>query len=110
MSGIPPEAIERARQTSIVFALDMLRVRTRRIGTAALAERVGPCPRCGGRDRYSVNPKKQVFNCRGCEVGGDVIALVQHIDGCSFPVAVEKLIGGRWRPSERAEVFLVDRL
>jgi phage/plasmid primase-like uncharacterized protein len=26
-------------------------------------ERAGPCPICGGRDRFSINVKKQVWNC-----------------------------------------------
>lgn len=54
-------------------------------------ERVGPCPVCGGTDRFSINTKKQVFNCRGCGVGGDVIALVQHLDSCSFGEAIATL-------------------
>jgi putative DNA primase/helicase len=55
-------------------------------------DRCGPCPRCGGTDRFSINTKKQVFNCRGFE-GGDVIALVQHIDGSDFKKAVATLAG-----------------
>jgi hypothetical protein len=55
-------------------------------------DRCGPCPRCGGTDRFSINTKKQVFNCRGFE-GGDVIALVQHIDGVSFLDAIAYLAG-----------------
>ena len=53
-------------------------------------ERVGPCPKCGGDDRFSINTAKGVWNCRGCDDGGDVIALVEHLDGgeedrcCSF--------------------------
>jgi hypothetical protein len=58
-----------------------------------VAERCGPCPVCGGMDRFSINLKKQVWNCRGCARGGDVIALVQHIDGGSFMEAVETLAG-----------------
>ena len=41
-------------------------------------DRCGPCPKCGGDDRFSINTDKQVFNCRGCNVGGDVIELVEH--------------------------------
>ncbi len=104
---ISQTCVERARQTSILAVLDMLRVRTRKISAV---ERAGPCPHCGGRDRFSVNTKKQVFNCRGCGAKGDVIALVQHVDGCSFPEAVEKLVSERWRPSERPEVFLAAEL
>jgi hypothetical protein len=56
-------------------------------------EQCGPCPVCGGDDRFSINIQKQVFNCRGCGVGGDVIALVQHLDGTEFNDAVTKLVG-----------------
>jgi phage/plasmid primase-like uncharacterized protein len=55
-------------------------------------ERVGPCPVCGGTDRFSINTRKQVFNCRGFG-GGDVIAMVQHLDGCTFAEAVRTLTG-----------------
>jgi hypothetical protein len=55
----------------------------------------GPCPVCGGTDRFSVNVKKQVWNCRGCALGGDVIALVQHLDRIGFVAAVQMLAGER---------------
>jgi hypothetical protein len=61
----------------------------RRVGQ----ELVGPCPRCGGDDRFGVNIAKQVFNCRQCKATGDVIALVEHIDRCNFAAAVETLTG-----------------
>jgi hypothetical protein len=61
-------------------------------------DRCGPCPVCGGTDRFSIHLKKQVFHCRGCAVGGDVIKLVRHIDGCSLAFAVETLIGDEVRP------------
>jgi phage/plasmid primase-like uncharacterized protein len=60
-------------------------------------ERVGPCPVCGGTDRFSINTRKQVFNCRGFG-GGDVIAMVQHLDGCTFPVPSSAL-----RPAPRRQ-------
>jgi phage/plasmid primase-like uncharacterized protein len=58
-----------------------------------VAERCGPCPVCGGTDRFSINLKKQVWNCRGCSRGGDVIALVRHLDWLSFKEAVRLLTG-----------------
>jgi phage/plasmid primase-like uncharacterized protein len=67
-------------------------------------ERYGPCPICGGDDRFSINLKKQVFYCRHCDVGGDVIQLVQHIDGGSFAEAVELLTGEQARPLACAPV------
>ena len=60
-------------------------------------ELVGPCPACGGIDRFAVHISKQLWNCRGCGKGGDVIALVQHVDGVDFPEAIETLAGRRPR-------------
>jgi phage/plasmid primase-like uncharacterized protein len=54
-------------------------------------ERFGPCPKCGGTDRFALNTSKQIWNCRGCQRGGDVISLVQHLDGCAFDAAVAVL-------------------
>jgi putative DNA primase/helicase len=56
-------------------------------------DRCGSCPKCGGDDRFSINVKKQVFHCRGCDTGGDVIALVEHLDDCDFISACTKLTG-----------------
>jgi phage/plasmid primase-like uncharacterized protein len=56
-------------------------------------DRCGPCPRCGGTDRFAINTRKQCWNCRGCARGGDVVNLVQHLDQCSFAAAVETLAG-----------------
>jgi CHC2 zinc finger/Toprim domain len=62
------------------------------------AELIGPCPVCGGRDRFAVNIKKQCFLCRGCGRSGDIIALVQHLDHCDFPTAVRTLGGDERKP------------
>lgn len=56
-------------------------------------ERVGACPKCGGKDRFSINVRKQLWNCRGCQQGGDVIALVQFLNGCTFREAISILVG-----------------
>ena len=58
-------------------------------------ELVGPCPKkCGcDDDGFSVNPKEQVWNCRGCNKGGDVVELVRHLDGSTFPEALTTLAG-----------------
>jgi hypothetical protein len=58
------------------------------------AEWAGACPIDGGTDRFSVNNRKQVFNCRGSETGGgDILKLVQHITGCSMAEACERITG-----------------
>lgn len=54
----------------------------------------GPCPSCGGRDRFSINLSKNVWNCRQCQAGGgDAISLVQHVFGIDFLHAVGWLTG-----------------
>ena len=63
-------------------------------------ERERPCPKCGGDDRFSINTTKQVFNCRGCGIKGDVIALVEALDNVDFSHAIETLTG---EPPAQAE-------
>lgn len=89
---IPQEAIDAAREIDVGqvasrygFAL-----------TGVHGEQVGPCPGCGGRDRFSVNTKTNVWRCRqggGDPIGGDAVALVRHVENCSFPRAMEILLG-----------------
>jgi putative DNA primase/helicase len=68
----------------------------RKVGSA---EYIGPCPACGGKDRFSINTVKRVFNCRGFG-GGDVIGMVQHISQVDFLMAGE-LLAGRAPPRGR---------
>ena len=61
-----------------------------RLKRVTVNEMAGPCPKCGGRDRFSINTARNIWNCRGCGVGGDAIELVRHIlnltfaEACSF--------------------------
>lgn len=75
---------------------------------AAGREQVGPCPVCGGRDRFSINPDLGLFNCRsangGCGVGGDGLGLVQHVQACDFKAALDFLVGGADIAVDPAEV------
>ncbi|WP_411838684.1 primase-helicase zinc-binding domain-containing protein [Paracoccus sp. ME4] len=67
-------------------------------------ELVGPCPGCGGKDRFSINPAKGVIFCRRCDAKGDQIALVQLVMGMDFPAALDWLVGPRQEltPEQRA--------
>lgn len=56
-------------------------------------ELVGPCPACGGRDRFGVNLRKGVFLCRRCEAKGGTIDLVMLTLGMEFKAALEWLVG-----------------
>ena len=82
--------------------LDVARARTADILDVALShgaqlkkssgEWIGPCPVCGGSDRFSINPKTRVWNCRGFG-GGDVIDLEMHLASSTFVEAVRALGG-----------------
>ncbi|NKI61792.1 hypothetical protein HCG46_26190 [Labrenzia sp. PO1] len=56
-------------------------------------EYVGPCPGCGGTDRFAVNTSKNKWVCRGAGGGGDAIGLVMHCAGLTFPQACQELTG-----------------
>ena len=70
-------------------------IERRGIKLVGRVDRCGPCPQCGGKDRFSINVRKQVFLCRGCAARGNVIALVRFLDGCGFHEALERLTGER---------------
>lgn len=58
---------------------------------------VGPCPICGGRvgsQRFEVLAGGDSWVCAVCQDGGDVIRLVEKVEGCDFRGAIERL-GGR---------------
>jgi DNA primase len=51
----------------------------------------GPCPFCGGKDRFIVWPQKGTFKCRQCGKGGDCISYVMNRDSVTFPEACQTL-------------------
>jgi hypothetical protein len=84
--------IDRARSTN------MLEIARRYVALKKIAvnEYAGPCPRCGRTDRFSVNPRKQLFFCRHCDAKGKgAIDLVMFLDGVDFWAALERLDGER---------------
>lgn len=58
-------------------------------------EYTGPCPQCGGNDRFSINTRKGLFLCRQCNGKGGSVALVMFVRGCTFPQALEWMCGPR---------------
>ncbi|MEM1429092.1 MAG: hypothetical protein AAGG09_06520 [Pseudomonadota bacterium] len=63
------------------------------------AERVGPCPVCGGHekrdsDRFAVNLRSHLALCRQCGLrAGDQVGLVQAVLGIGFREALKWLMG-----------------
>ena len=84
-------AVDIARSVPIETELARRGHRLKRVGR----DLVGPCPACGGADRFTVTPAKRLWYCRHCQKGGNVIDLVLHLDGGRFLDAVETLAGER---------------
>jgi hypothetical protein len=84
------EWIEEARAMPIGRALDVVAPHH---AITRKTRFVGPCPGCGGTDRFSLNLKKNIFWCRKSAEGGDGIALARHVQGVDFLGAVEILTG-----------------
>lgn len=54
----------------------------------------GPCPVCGGKDRFHIWPEQGdhgTYWCRGCEIGGDAIQYLRDVDGLSYREACIQL-------------------
>lgn len=76
MSTVVDLFIEEAREVTVTEAALSL-------GLPITAKNyAGPCPSCGGKDRFSINPRLQAFNCRQCGgKGRDGIALMALANG-----------------------------
>lgn len=71
---------------------------------------VGACPICGGRassQRFEI--KGENFVCAVCGDGGDVIRLVEKVEGCDFRAAIERLGGRTVIDAARAKELFEER-
>ena len=93
--------------------LDLIALRgieSRRVSAAEGGEWAGPCPLCGGRDRFRIWPEKPHeghsiapagrFWCRQCGIQGDAIDYLRRVEGLSFAEACARL--GIERPGRAA--------
>ncbi len=63
-------------------------------------EWTGPCPNCGGTDRFSINTRKSQFLCRQCGGKGDEIGLVRFVMGLDFIGALDWICGPKQQLSD----------
>lgn len=78
-----------------LLTLIMPDVPLKRVASTHGGEYAGPCPGCGGKDRFRVWPTPPDgpgrYWCRRCGLKGDAIAYVQWREGLSFVQACERL-------------------
>jgi DNA primase len=74
----------------------------RRASGTSGGEYGGPCPFCGGRDRFRVWPAsdRPRWWCRRCDRRGDGIAFLREHDGLSFRAPSSAWMAGSLRVSE----------
>ncbi|MEI6531520.1 MAG: primase-helicase zinc-binding domain-containing protein [Chlamydiota bacterium] len=79
---------------AVAYGLDPKRKASTRGG-----EYSSPCPQCGGRDRFVIQPNyndgKGFYSCRQCRIRGDAIQFGMDFLGYSFPESAN-LIGHKW--------------
>lgn len=63
----------------------------KRVATTSGGEYAGPCPFCGGEDRFRVWPEEGRYWCRGCDEKGDAPGYLMRRDGLSYPEALRRL-------------------
>jgi DNA primase len=85
----------------------------KRVANTGGGEWHGPCPFCGGHDRFVVQPFKSNggrFWCRRCNASGDIITYIEKCRGLNFTEACDYLQLHRdWKPSASVQAPLQDQ-
>lgn len=78
-----------------VLELAEKQVKLKKVSSTKGGEWQGPCPECGGKDRFHVWPNelegKGAYWCRGCGKTGDNIQFLREFRGLSFHEACAEL-------------------
>lgn len=95
------EWLTEARAGSFETAMQLCNFRPNK-GFERAVDRAGPCPACGGDDRFSVHMNKRVFNCRKCGVNGnDAVGLAMVGKERGEFIGVCEELAGRPRPGKQ---------
>ena len=79
-----------------ILSLAQSKTQLRKTASTHGGEWVGPCPACGGRDRFHVWPEKTdskrservgIYWCRSCGKSGDLVQFLVDFDGMSYTQA-----------------------
>lgn len=96
MSNLAPD-LETLRVAALRTSVEAWAIRARwDLQPKRSVNRAGPCPVCGGNDRFYINTKQNKWGCRQCHKSGkDVISLVMHTERLEFVKALEAITGTR---------------
>lgn len=89
---LPPELQTLKEEAEIVSCLSWALFKNWTLGPGT--DRAGPCPICGGTDRFAIHTGKNTFNCRRCGLSGHgIIDLVMKTENVRFVRACELITG-----------------
>ena len=77
-------------------------IELKRVASTNGGEYAGPCPGCGGNDRFRVWQETGRYWCRQCARSGDCIQYLRDFRGCSFRDAA-RIAGKDLRPPPPAQ-------
>lgn len=63
----------------------------KRVASTNGGEYAGPCPACGGEDRFHLWPETGRWWCRQCDRSGDLPGYMMEFHGMTYPAAMEHL-------------------
>lgn len=93
---LDPNLISRAKAVDLLVLAGRYTA-LKKVALTDGGEYAGPCPLCGGRDRFRVQPKRGRWLCRHCtDRWEDAIALEMRLSHSNFVEAVQSLAGGAW--------------
>ncbi len=99
---VPQTQIAQARQVSLLHLVEPDTALVRIAGTHG-GEYAGPCPFCGGADRFHVTPAAGKWYCRHCAPrGGDAVDYVMRGRNLTFQEAINYLTGQPHLPARPA--------
>jgi len=90
--SLPPELQTLKEDAEIVSCWSWANFKNWTLGPGT--DKAGPCPNCGGTDRFAIHTGKNSFNCRRCGLSGyGVIDLVMKTEKVKFVRACELITG-----------------
>jgi len=90
-------AVSRVTGASFLSCLEK-EIPLRKVAATHGGEYAGPCPFCGGKDRFRAWPEQGKYWCRQCGAHGDAIDYLRRKHGMSFREAV-RAVGGTLPPA-----------
>ncbi len=67
--------------------LDLAQTRISGLKKKTAKEWAGPCPVCGGTDRFLIWTHREKWHCRGCDASGGTVAFLMRFEGMKCPEA-----------------------